>query len=151
MYIYDNIPHNSSQNEKVFRQIHREIQNTHVMFKNLFQKPCHLWDNVRNMVKPDKTKTTIKYGACALHAGWLRVQHIIGICNTYCNSTTTVVSESVSLLLCTLLKLPKIKSVNCFFSLTSLYVHSLSSIFMLAFKYLWILRLETEPRYHYGA
>jgi hypothetical protein len=46
----------------------REIQNTQVMFNNLFKKSRRSRDNVQKMIKPYKTKMTINYGACALHA-----------------------------------------------------------------------------------
>jgi hypothetical protein len=49
-----------------------------------------------------------------------------------------------------ILKLPKIKSVNGFYSLTTLYLHCLSSFLKLAFKHLWILHMEFEPRYNLG-
>ena len=39
MYIYGNILLNSFWNEKFFRQIYRENQNTHFMFNNLHPPP----------------------------------------------------------------------------------------------------------------
>jgi len=48
----------------------RQIQNTHFPFNTGFQKivPFMIitW---KNMVEPDRTQITIKYGACILHAG----------------------------------------------------------------------------------
>jgi len=49
----------------------REFKNTYFMFSNFFfRKTCGLWDNVKNIVEPGMPQ----YGACALHAGYLRLQ-----------------------------------------------------------------------------
>ena len=42
------------------------------------------------MVGPDRPQMTIKYGACALHTAYLRLQahtHKLKMCNNYCFST----------------------------------------------------------------
>jgi len=51
----------------------RETRNTHFMFSNVFRKSCCLWDNVEKFCRAGQT-TDDKCGACALHAGYLRVQ-----------------------------------------------------------------------------
>jgi len=43
-------------------------------------------------------QATVKYGACTLHARYLRLQHILTICNTCYLSTATVVHERASML-----------------------------------------------------
>ena len=63
----------------------RENQNTHFVFSNLFSPPpphphrqpennavCDVM--CKNMPQPDKSRTAMKYGPCALHAGCLRQQ-----------------------------------------------------------------------------
>jgi len=47
MNIYDNISPDSSNNEKYFRQICREIRNIYFLLHNLFFKSCQLWDDVK--------------------------------------------------------------------------------------------------------
>jgi len=69
MYVYENITEEFFSDEKIFRQKpQRNSKHTGYVFNNLFQKSCHLQDYMQNMLKPDKTKTKIKYGACALNA-----------------------------------------------------------------------------------
>jgi len=47
----------------------RENQNTHFIFSNIFLKIVPFEITSENILQPDKPQTTIKYGACALHAG----------------------------------------------------------------------------------
>jgi hypothetical protein len=69
MYVYENITEEFFSDEKIFRQKpQRNSKHTGYVFNNLFKKSCHLRDYMQNMLKPDKTKTKIKYGACALNA-----------------------------------------------------------------------------------
>jgi hypothetical protein len=69
-----------------------ENQNTHFMFRNLFPKSCRLWDNVEKILEErGRSQMTIQYGACSLHAGY---RHTLRICNTYCFSTTTMVTRT---------------------------------------------------------
>jgi hypothetical protein len=56
-------------------------------------KSSRLWDNVKKYCRPGQA--TDDYGACALHAVYLRLQkHTFGICNTYCFSIATVVART---------------------------------------------------------
>jgi hypothetical protein len=48
----------------------------------------------KNVVQPDRPRTTIQYGACALHAGQLRLQMHAQIYNTHCFCTATMVTHS---------------------------------------------------------
>ena len=48
----------------------------------------------KNIVEPGKPQMTIQYGAYVLHAECLRLQtHTLKICNTYCFSTATMVTQ----------------------------------------------------------
>jgi hypothetical protein len=44
------------------------------IFNNFCLKSCCLWDNFENIVEPDRPQVKIKYGACPLHAGYLRLR-----------------------------------------------------------------------------
>jgi len=57
----------------VSEEICRENQNERNMFSNVFWKSCSLWDNVGKhcISRADHRRP---YGACALHAGHLRLQ-----------------------------------------------------------------------------
>ena len=44
----------------------------------------------RNIVQPERTQMTIQYGAC--------YKHTLTMCNTYCFSTTQLVTERKSML-----------------------------------------------------
>jgi len=47
----------------------------------------------KNTVEPDRPQMTGQYGACALHAGKVRLQtHTLRICNMYCLSTAIAVA-----------------------------------------------------------
>jgi len=70
MYTH-NISLNFSQNEKYFRQICKENENTYFMFNNLFFSENRavyeiMW---KIMAKPDRPLMAIQCGAWALHAG----------------------------------------------------------------------------------
>jgi hypothetical protein len=73
-YMYDNISLNSYWNEKWFRQkLKRKSKHTFYV-QYLLRKSCRLWNNVGNyIVQPERPQTTIHYGACVLHAGYLRL------------------------------------------------------------------------------
>jgi hypothetical protein len=76
--------------KNVLGQSCRENQNTHFTFNNFFppKKSCRLWE-------PDRPQMTIQHGACALHAGWLRLQtHTFRMCNSYSFSTATMVTRT---------------------------------------------------------
>jgi hypothetical protein len=47
-----------------------------------------MWENIRER---GRSQMTIQYGACTLHAG---NRHTLRICNTYCFSTTTIVTRT---------------------------------------------------------
>jgi len=54
------------------------------MFDNSFSENRAVYEIMwKNVVEPDGPQTTIQCGACALHAGLLRLL-ILRICNTYC-------------------------------------------------------------------
>jgi hypothetical protein len=89
MHIYDNILLNSSWNEKCFRQICGEDQNTHFMFNNFFPKIVAFmrqWG--KNMEEPDRPQIqySTAYGLfkvdnlcyrqreCAIHIDFTRQQ-----------------------------------------------------------------------------
>ena len=72
----------------------RENQNTHFTFSNFFfflpENRAVYEIRWKNIVEPDRPRRW-QYGACAFHAGSLRLQtHTLGICNTYCFSTATM-------------------------------------------------------------
>jgi len=50
-----------------------------------------MWENI---VQPDRPQMTIKYSACALHAGYLRL-HTLTVCNTHCFLTATLVARTL--------------------------------------------------------
>ena len=66
--IYDNNSLNCSQNEKCFRQICRENQNTHFTFKNFVSTKCAIYQIMwKNMVEVDRPQMTIQCGTCAVY------------------------------------------------------------------------------------
>ena len=74
----------------------RENQNTHLVFSNYFflQNGAVYEIMWKNNVHPGRPQMTI-WRACALHAGYLRLQiHTLRICNTYSFSTATVVAQT---------------------------------------------------------
>jgi hypothetical protein len=47
-----------------------------------------MWKNIVERSRPQ-----LQYGACALHAGYVRLQiHTLRLCNTHCFSTATMVA-----------------------------------------------------------
>ena len=75
MCIYDNTSLNSSFNYKVYRQSCRENQNTYFIFSSFCPKMAEfmrMWK--KNMAEPDRPQMTIKRGACASAAGYLKLQ-----------------------------------------------------------------------------
>jgi len=49
----------------------------------------------KKIVQPDRPQLMKWYGACALHAGWQRLQiHTLRICNAHCFPTTTMVART---------------------------------------------------------
>ena len=52
----------------------RENQTAHFVFNNRFCKLCLYDIKWKNIVELDRPQITIKYGTCALYAGWLRLQ-----------------------------------------------------------------------------
>ena len=62
------------------------------MFTNFFTKNFVLFGIMwKNMIQTDRPQITIKYGAMASYAGYLRLQTHTQHCNTYCFSTATMV------------------------------------------------------------
>ena len=56
------------------------------------RKTSRLWDNIKKYCTAGQAADD--YGACALHARYLRLQtHTFGICNTYCFSTAQWLHE----------------------------------------------------------
>jgi hypothetical protein len=63
----------------------KENQNMYFIFKILFENNAVYEIIWKNTVVLGGTQTTIQYGSCALHAGYLRLQtHTVGLCNAYC-------------------------------------------------------------------
>ena len=88
--MYDNVSLNSSQNEKCFRQkMYRKSK--HPFYVQLLFFPEIMWIMWKYIVKPDSLPMTLSRGACVLHAGY---RYTLGICNTYCFSTATVVTRT---------------------------------------------------------
>ena len=75
----------------------RENQNTHFMFNHFLpeNRPVDkiMW---KSEIQPDWSQRTIQYGACALHAGYLRQEYrsTLRIRNTFCFSTATMVART---------------------------------------------------------
>jgi len=90
LHMYDNVSLNSSQNEKCFRQkMYRKSK--HPFYVQLLFFPEIMWIMWKYIVKPDSLPMTLSRGACVLHAGY---RYTLGICNTYCFSTATVVTRT---------------------------------------------------------
>ena len=73
----------------------RENQNTHFMFSNFFScwKSCRLWDTVDKYCRAGEG--TGDYVACAFLTGYLKLQtRTLGIRNTYCFSTATIIART---------------------------------------------------------
>ena len=89
--ICDNISLYSSQNEKCFK-VPEKIK-APFMFSNSCFKNCAVYEIIVESDRPQ----IIQYGACALHAAYLRPNththtHTHTICNFYCFSTATIVA-----------------------------------------------------------
>jgi hypothetical protein len=69
MYLYDNTLLNSSWNEKCFRQICRENQNTFYVQHFFFPEIVLLWDNVEKCYTNGQATVDSMVGTCALHGG----------------------------------------------------------------------------------
>jgi len=69
-------------------QIRRENQNTHLTFRNVFRKPCRLWDNVgkyvsaRQVIDDNKSDVEKVRFACRISKG--RIRTVLMIFSTYC-------------------------------------------------------------------
>ena len=60
----------------------------------LFGKSYRLWENVEKILYSG-TGHRWQYGACTLHAGYLRLQmHKLRLCNTHCFSTPSMVART---------------------------------------------------------
>ena len=74
-------------------KICKENQNTHFVFSFFFFNGAFdeiMWKNIVERGRPQ-----IQYGACALHAGYLRLQiHTLRLCNTHGFSTATMVART---------------------------------------------------------
>ena len=70
MYLYDNISLNSFKNEKCFRQICRENQNTRCIFNYFLFPENHTVYEVmwKKYGRDGQRQITIQYGACAMRA-----------------------------------------------------------------------------------
>ena len=75
----------------------RESRNTHCEINDIFLKSCRLWDNVEKHCRAGQA-TDNMYPACALHAGYRRLQiHTLRLCNAYCFPTTTITAARTPL------------------------------------------------------
>ena len=78
-----------------------ENQNTHFMFSSfLIRNLSFFWDMWKNIVQWAGHRW--QYGACALHAGYQRLQiHTLRLCNTHCFPTVTMDTRTrLSVTLC---------------------------------------------------
>jgi len=73
----------------------RESQNTQLfIFNKFFPENRAVCETMRkNMVGLQRPQMAIYHGACALHAGYLRLQTRT-LCNTHCLSTTSMVART---------------------------------------------------------
>jgi hypothetical protein len=80
----------------------KEKQNTHFMFVTFFFRNwCRLRGNVQKYNRAGQA-TDDKYGECAFHAGYLRLQtHTVGMGGTYYFSIATFLQERASVWRCT--------------------------------------------------
>jgi len=76
----------------------RENKNTHFMQNNFFfLKSRCLWNNVQKYSRTERGHRW-QYGALAFHARYLRLQtYTLGMCNTHCFSTATMVAKRTSM------------------------------------------------------
>jgi len=60
----------------------------------VFLKSCRLWSNMEKILYSGAGHRWY-YGACALHAVYLKLQiHTLRLCNTHCFSTTTMIART---------------------------------------------------------
>jgi len=74
----------------------RENQNTHVLFcKHIFRISCRLWDEVENIIQPDRPYITVWLirTACCIP----KPTNAHSECDTYCFPTATIVSRTAHL------------------------------------------------------
>jgi hypothetical protein len=101
MYIYDHISLNSSYNEKCFNQkLYRISKHTfcgeYFIYIYIYIKPCLLRDNLNKFCRAgEATDHNMEHTLCVLDT-W-GYKHTLGICNTYCFSTATVVARNITL------------------------------------------------------
>jgi hypothetical protein len=88
MYFYNILSLNVS--DKICSENHNTFYVQTLLSKNgaLYET---MW---RNTVNPDRTQMTLYYGACTLHAGYLRLRHTIGIYSSYCFSTEKIIMRT---------------------------------------------------------
>jgi len=61
---------NSSWNEKFFGKKVTEKIKIEISGSEIFvRKSCRFWDNVENLIQPDRSQMTIQYCACAMLVG----------------------------------------------------------------------------------
>jgi len=76
----------SSYNEKRFKKICREYQNTPFVFSDFFLKIVPFMRKCKKILQRGAGHRQ-QYGGCALHAGYLRLQiHTLMLCNNLCFS-----------------------------------------------------------------
>jgi len=76
-YLCDKIPPYKLFLEwEIFQKNCGENQNTHFMLKNFSFSENRAVDEImwKNVVESDRSQTVIQYSACALHAGYLKLQ-----------------------------------------------------------------------------
>jgi len=84
----------------VLDKSNRENQNTHFIFSNFIcWKSCCLWDNVEKYCRVMQATDDNRVPAnCMLETLGYRYTH--RICNTYCFSTPTMISQTCLLVMC---------------------------------------------------
>jgi hypothetical protein len=69
---------------------------THILYSKtlFFRKSCRVWENMGKILY-SSTCHRWQYGACAFHAGYLRLQiHTLSLCNTHCYTTATMFART---------------------------------------------------------
>ena len=137
-----------------FIKIWRRIQGTLHEFRKMLYRKSKYTLHIKQLfsgkhalyeVKPNRPQVTIQYGACALHAGWLRRTHALSLSfslvrfNNYCFSTATTgkrtlhnVTLYVHCLSCLIWQL-----LTSILSSLSSYVHTFYFVLMFLVVYLW--------------
>ena len=73
---------------------YRKNQNTHFVFSNFLFENRTVYEIMRKNIA-EGVGHRGQYGACPLHAGYLRLQiHTLRLCNAHCFSTVTVVART---------------------------------------------------------